>query len=237
MDELNASEAETLEISEGKEEMAAEASEQGTEAATKEEPKKRSKLSYVLEWVRDVAIAVIIAVVLSQFITPTIVKEHSMDDTLHNNDYLILWKMAYKNSTPDYGDIVVFKSDLLDGEGGKKLLIKRVVAVGGDTVALRDGYIYRNGAKLEEMYIKDGYTNGEIEETTVPEGELFLLGDNRLVSVDSRSPEVGFVSEDRLVGKAVLRLYPFDQMGGLYKNYSVASTVTDAPQDAADRGL
>lgn len=143
-----------------------------------------------------------------------------MDDTLHNNDYLILWKMAYRSSEPDYGDIVVFKSNLLNENGENKLLIKRVVAKSGDTVAVKDGYVYRNGKQLMETYTKDGYTNGGIDETTVPDGHLFLLGDNRTVSIDSRDPSVGFVDEKLLVGKAVFRLYPFNKMGGLYSNYT-----------------
>lgn len=186
--------------------------------ANGEAAKKPSKMSEALSWLRDILIAVIIAVILSQFITPTIVKEHSMDDTLHGNDYLIMWKMAYKTKTPEYGDIVVFRSDLLNEEGRKKLLIKRVIATEGDTVAVRDGYVYRNGEQLNEPYTKDGYTNGGMDETVVPEDCMFLLGDNRLVSIDSRDPSVGFVEEERLVGKAVVRLFPFNKMGGLYGN-------------------
>ena len=181
---------------------------------------KKSKGSEAFAWIRDIIIAIIIALMISQFITPTIVQEHSMDDTLHNNDYLILWKMAYRSSEPSYGDIVVFKSNLLDDNGKGKLLIKRVVAKSGDTIAVKDGYVYRNGKQLMETYTKDGYTNGGIDETVVPEGKLFLLGDNRVVSIDSRDPSVGFVDEDLLVGKAVLRLYPFNKMGGLYSNYT-----------------
>ena len=181
---------------------------------------KKSKGSEAFAWIRDIIIAIIIALMISQFITPTIVQEHSMDDTLHNNDYLILWKMAYRSSEPSYGDIVVFKSNLLDDNGKGKLLIKRVVAKSGDTIAVKDGYVYRNGKQLMETYTKDGYTNGGIDETVVPEGKLFLLGDNRVVSIDSRDPSVGFVDEDLLVGKAVLRLYPLNKMGGLYSNYT-----------------
>ena len=100
--------------------------------------------------------------------------------------------------------------------GKKKLLIKRVIAKGGDTIAIADGNVYRNGELLDEPYTKDGYTNGGLDETVVPEGELFLMGDNRVVSVDSRSKEVGFVSEDLVIGKAVLRLFPFNKIGSLY---------------------
>lgn len=187
--------------------------------ASENKPEKK-KRSEAFAWIRDIAIAVVIAVVISRFITPTIVQEHSMENTLQNGNYLILLRTAYKfGNEPKYGDIVVFKSDIINEENNKpKLLIKRVIAKGGDTVAIRDGVVYRNGEALQEPYTKDGYTNGAMDETTVPEGDLFLCGDNRLVSLDSRSSDVGFVSEDRLVGKAVLRLFPFNEIGGIYGN-------------------
>ena len=87
-----------------------------------------------------------------------------------------------------------------------------MIAKGGDTISIEDGQVYRNGELLEEPYTKDGYTNGGMDETVVPEGQLFLMGDNRVVSVDSRSPQVGFVSEDLVIGKAVLRLFPFNEI-------------------------
>lgn len=189
-------------------------------AADAKKEKKKSKESGPMAWIRDIAIALVIALIIVQFITPTIVQQHSMDNTLNNGDYLIMWKLPYKmGKSPDIGDIVVFETQLETEEGDQKLLIKRVIAKGGDTVAIRDGVVYRNGEALSEPYTRDGYTNGGMDETTVPEGELFLLGDNRVVSIDSRDPAVGFVSEDLLVGKAVLRLFPFNKIGGLYKNY------------------
>ena len=180
--------------------------------------KKKKKGSEAMAWIRDILIAVLIAVIIAQFIQPTIVREHSMQETLQPNDYLILSKMSYKFNDIEYGDIVVFKSNVETESGKKKLLIKRVIAKGGDTIAIADGQVYRNGELLDEPYTKDGYTNGGLDEVTVPEGELFLMGDNRVVSVDSRSPEVGFVSEDLIVGKAVVRLFPFNQIGSVYKN-------------------
>lgn len=176
--------------------------------------------SEIFAWVRDLTIAVVAALLISRIITPTIVQEHSMEDTLQNKNYLILLRTAYKfGNEPKYGDIVVFQSDLVNEQNGKeKLLIKRVIAKGGDTIAIRDGVVYRNGEALNEPYTKDGYTNGAMDETVVPDGTLFLCGDNRLVSLDSRSDQVGFVEEDRLIGKAVLRLFPFNEIGSIYKN-------------------
>lgn len=196
----------------------------------RKEPESNSFRSEALAWIRDIAIAVIAALLISRIITPTIVQEHSMEDTLQNRNYLILLRTAYKfGEKPEYGDIVVFRSDLINEDNGKnKLLIKRVVARGGDTIAIRDGVVYRNGEALDEPYTKDGYTNGAMDETLVPEGYLFLCGDNRLVSLDSRSETVGFVDEKRLIGKAVFRLFPFSEFGGIYYNLPEK---TDLPEE------
>jgi len=169
-------------------------------------------------WVRDIAIAVVIAIIIMQFIKPTIVKEQSMEDTLHENDYIFLSKQAYNlGGEPKSGDIVVFHSSLEKGDdsGATKNLIKRVIAVAGDTVEIHGGAVYVNGEALEEPYTKEGSTDGEMPEITVPDGELFLLGDNRQHSIDSRMPEVGFVSEDKLIGKAVFRVFPFSGFGSV----------------------
>ncbi len=193
------------------------------EMASKEEKKKKRRKE-LFAWVRDIAIAIVIALIVAQFIQPTIVKQHSMQNTLQPNDYLIISKFAYKFGEIEYGDIVVFETDMKTDEGDDKYLIKRVIAVGGDTVALKDGVVYRNGEALDEPYTKDGYTNGGMDETVVPEGTVYALGDNRLVSMDSRDSSIGFVSEDRIIGKAVVRLFPFNKIGSIYKNLPDSST-------------
>jgi signal peptidase I len=166
-------------------------------------------------WIRDIAIAVVIAIVIMQFIKPTIVKEHSMEDTLHQNDYIFLSKQAYNLGEPKRGDIVVFRSSLEGVDGTMKNLIKRVIAVEGDTVEIHDGVVYVNDEALEEPYTKEGYTDGQMPEITVPQDDLFLLGDNRQKSKDSRDPSVGFINKDKLVGKAVFRVFPFSDFGPL----------------------
>jgi signal peptidase I len=165
-------------------------------------------------WVRDIAIAVVIAIVILQFIKPTIVKEHSMENTLHPNDYIFLSKQAYNlGGEPTRGDIVVFRSSLESEDGTMKNLIKRVIAVEGDTVEIHDGVVYVNDNAIDEPYIKDGYTDGQMPEITVPKDDLFLLGDNRQSSRDSRDPSVGFIPESKLIGKAVFRVFPFSDFG------------------------
>ena len=167
------------------------------------------------EWIKDILWAVLIAFLVLQFIMPTVVKESSMENTLVENDYLIVSKKAYKLfGECERGDIIVFQSSIpLAGTNTNKLLVKRIIAVGGDTIKISNGSVYLNGEELVEDYIKDGTTNGNIAEITIPEGYLFCMGDNRLVSRDSRDETVGFVNVNDVKGKVVFRLYPFNKIG------------------------
>lgn len=167
------------------------------------------------EFIKDVLIAVVIVVILTLIIKPTVVKESSMEPTLYENNYLFINKLAYiTKDHPEYEDIIVFRSDLDRDDGkGKKLLIKRVIGVEGDVITISDGIVYRNQTALDEPYTLEGYTSGELIEFTIPEDEVFVMGDNRSVSLDSRDPSVGTVSEDAIMGKAFIRLFPFSEFG------------------------
>ncbi len=174
---------------------------------------KPETTSTIKAWAKDITLAVVIAVVILQFIRPTIVKEYSMMDTLHENDYLIVSKQAYMFKAPERGDIVVFNSTLETSTGEKKRLIKRVIGLPGDVMEISDGKVFRNGEELIEGYIFEPYTSGSVEEITVPEGELFVMGDNRQNSADSRDSRIGMIDQKDIYGEAVIRLYPFDQIG------------------------
>lgn len=193
----------------------------GQTSASDKEPdnKKGSVKSGVLEFVRDIAIAVCIAFLVTLVIKPTIVKEESMEPNFYNNDYLFVYKLAYHNKTPERGDVIIFKSDLKTSSGKSKLLIKRVIAVPGDTISISDGNVYINGKKDKSSYTKDGYTNGTLQPTKIPKGKLFCMGDNRLVSRDSRDSAVGLVSTDSVVGKVVFRLFPLSRAGTIKNPY------------------
>ncbi|MGF6376475.1 signal peptidase I [Clostridiales Family XIII bacterium PM5-7] len=169
------------------------------------------------EWIKDIIIAVVIAVIVIQFIKPTIVKESSMEPNFYANDYVFVSKQSYTFSEPERGDVVVFHSELKQENGDEKLLIKRVIGVAGDTIDVKDDKVYLNGVELEEDYTKEEQTTGEVEGLVVPEGQVFCMGDNRRVSIDSRYPEVGCVEIDEIVGKVVLRIWPFSEFG-LIKN-------------------
>ena len=167
-------------------------------------------------FLKDLVIAVFIAVVIIQFIKPTIIKESSMQPTLYENNYIFLSKQAYNLfGDPEYGDIVVFHSDIDNDKGGKKDLIKRIIGLPGDVISVADGVVYRNNEALEEPYLMEDYTTGQVTEYEVPEGMMYVMGDNRRVSLDSRSEDIGAVSMDEIMGKAVWRLYPFTEFGKL----------------------
>jgi len=161
---------------------------------------------------KEILIAVVIAFVIMQFIKPTIVKESSMQPTLYENNYILLNKQAYHFGKPEQGDIIVFHTGLKLENGKEKMLIKRVIGLPGDTIRIAEGKVYINGKELKEDYTKDGYTDGYIEDLKIPEGQLFVMGDNRLVSIDSRVEEVGTVKIDQVLGKAFVRLYPFNEI-------------------------
>lgn len=167
------------------------------------------------DFIKDIIIAIIIVVAITIVIKPTIVKESSMEPTLYSNNYLFVNKLAYMNKDhPQYEDIIVFKSDIDTDDGkGKKMLIKRVVGVENDVITITDGVVYRNGEALKEPYTLEGYTTGEIYDLVVPQDEVFVMGDNRTISLDSRDSQVGTISEESIVGKAFIRLYPFNEIG------------------------
>ncbi|XVG95777.1 signal peptidase I [Eubacteriales bacterium KG125] len=179
--------------------------------------KSASKRSEIKEWIKSIIIAGFIAVVLMQFIVPTVVRERSMEPSFYGGDYLIVSKISYKISSPKRGDVVIFKSEIplsQDEPGGKKkLLIKRVIGVPGDLVDIADGTVSINGKVIDEPYINKGGTPGDVKGYKVPEGNYFVMGDNRSVSIDSRRHEVGPVNGSKIVGKAIFRVYPFNKIG------------------------
>lgn len=183
-----------------------------------EENKPEKKNSFLKDLIKDIIIAIIIVIAITLVIKPTIVKETSMLYTLQENNYLIVNKLAYLGKDhPNRGDIIVFRSELNKGDKENILLIKRVIGVEGDTIEFRDDQVYRNGKLLHEDYLYEEkperrcYPDGE--SFTVGKDEVFAMGDHRSVSRDSRDPDVGNVSEDKILGKAFLRMYPFNKIG------------------------
>lgn len=144
-------------------------------------------------------------VVLFVFRT-AMVQGESMVPTLEDGDRLVLFCAGYE---PQRGDTVVIRRE------AQQALIKRVVAVAGDTVSISDveHRLYLNGQAVEEEGTTPPF---QLEQpVTVPEGFVFVMGDNRYNSHDSRHKDIGLVAVERIVGKAVWRIYPWEDFGGL----------------------
>ena len=168
--------------------------------------------------IRDVLLALLLALAISLLIRPTIVKEISMMPTLAENNYLMISKQSYRIGDVARDDIIVFHSNLVGEQGKEKLLIKRVIGVPGDVLTITEGKVYRNGHRISEPYIMGGATgetSGAMYNYVVPDGFVFVMGDNREVSLDSRAAEVGPVRIADIIGRAFFRLYPLDQIGGI----------------------
>ena len=163
--------------------------------------------------IKDIIIACLIALVISFFIRPTIVRETSMQPTVEPNDYLLMSKQAYTFGEIERGDIVIFESELKLDETHNKLLIKRVIALPGDSIEIKDNQVFVNSELLDEPYIAEGGTPGDVSKRTLDADEVWVMGDHRAVSIDSRS--LGAIKEDAIVGKAIFRLYPFSGFGRL----------------------
>lgn len=164
-------------------------------------------------WIRDIVIALVIAGLILVFFKPIVIQQESMQPNFYANDYVIVSKQAYKLfGEVEHEDVIIFKSSLLDASGREKNLIKRVIGLPGDTIEISGGYVIRNGEVIQEAYVAEQAMSGEMEKITVEEGKVFVMGDNRRVSQDSRSPEVGQVSQDDIVGKVVLRILPLDSI-------------------------
>ncbi len=170
-------------------------------------PQKLSFVDNLYEWVEAIVFALICVVLIFTFLFRTVgVDGGSMETTLMDGDRLILATGFY---SLDHGDVVVVNRD------GKEPIIKRVVALAGDSVDIRDGMLYVNGQPVDEPYL-DSFQVTEAKTMTgypltVPEDHVFVLGDNRIISHDSRFTDIGFVSVDQVVGKGLFRFWPINQ--------------------------
>jgi signal peptidase I len=169
----------------------------------------RTLLNFTMDSLETITFIGSIYMVLYLFVAaPRAVNGASMDDTLHNGDRLIIEKVSYQFHLPERGDIV----DVQSPKNHEIEYVKRIIAVEGDSLEFRNGDVYLNGNLLKESYISEKtYTwdNGFSKENTpiiVPKGYIFVMGDNRSHSSDSR--EWGLLPITSIVGKAVYRYYP-----------------------------
>ncbi len=175
--------------------------------------RRRRLARTVVEWVESsVFTCTLLVLVFLFFFRAVQVSGTSMEPTLMNGDKIILRSIGY---TPERGDVVVVDGYTRYGEP----LVKRVIALGGDEVDidLTTSDVYVNGERLEEPYL--GSMISSLGDVTfpliVPEGTLFVLGDNRRVSLDSRSSKIGFIDSRDILGKVVFRIFPLNAIGGI----------------------
>lgn len=191
---------------------------------------RASLLVGAFDWLDSIVASVIAVVLIFTFLFRVVgIVGDSMNDTLQENDRVVIYNLFY---TPQVGDIVVISRNVSnnreDMHEGNEPIIKRVIAVAGDSVDIRFedgiGYVYVNGVLKNETYIKEyiSESNPIVNPISfpafVPDGCIFVLGDNRNESLDSRSAyigEYGMVDTRYVLGKAVLRVFPFNKMGWL----------------------
>ena len=184
----------------------------------KEQGKQKNEL---VEWIKAIAFALLVAFVIKQFLfTPVLVKGASMMPTLEDQDRVIINKIGPKFKSVDRFDIVVVKMN------EEENYIKRIIGLPGDKIEYKDDQLYINGEKYSEPYLdqykKELKDSGSLTydftleqilgETTVPEGNYFVLGDNRRVSKDSRVPDVGFIPKEKIMGTTSIICWPIEHI-------------------------
>jgi signal peptidase I len=198
---------------------------------------KKNIFREMFEWIITIAMAVVVSLfIVSNIVSMTTIKEQSMEPTLQENNRVVVNKIGYQFNEPKRGDIIIlnkvslekgiFKNmlnegkDILDGikyrfTGNieKNNLIKRVIGVYGDLIDIQDGKLYINGKVQEEEYIKEPTIAGSMLKfpVEVPKDKVFVLGDNRGNSMDSR--DLGFIDISQIKGKAFYRIFPFSSFG------------------------
>lgn len=175
--------------------------------ADKDKKEEKSLGSEVRDWVISIAIAVVLALLIRHFVVELyLVDGPSMRPTLQNQERLVVNKFIYKFEEPQRGDILIFQYP----KDPSRDFIKRVIAVPGDTIEIKNNHVFVNGELKNEPYILST-TKGDYPLATVPEGHIFVMGDNRNNSEDSRFADVGMVPYELIKGKAMLVFWPFDK--------------------------
>jgi signal peptidase I len=205
---------------------------------------QRRAFGCLIEAVETIVLTAIIFFVLQNFVAqPFQVEQVSMRDTIEPQQYVLVDKLTPRFDGYHRGDIIVFKPPSNTETGGDQPYIKRIVGIGGDAIQIKkDGNVYVNGTLLDEPYLfigpdgKPQPTNAHGQSTwTVPDGELFVMGDHREASQDSR--DFGPIPLSSVVGRAWLRYWPAASFGVLptdaHAELSAASSPSTAPARSA----
>ena len=177
-------------------------------------PRPRRRTNWLVETIITVALALGLYLVIQAFLVQTYrVEGQSMDDSLHDGQHLLIDKLTPRFDDYSRGDVVVLHPP--DEPEDSTPFIKRVIGVAGDHLEVIDGTVWIDGVQLEEPYLAPGSVTepGFDDDTSwdIEDGEVFVMGDNRLDSRDSR--EFGTVATDEIIGRAWLRFWPVSQFG------------------------
>ncbi len=177
------------------------------------EKARPSALRNLIEWVVTLVGALVVALLVQAFLfQPFFIPSASMEPTLDIHDRVLVNKLSYRLHEVHRGDIVVFeRSD--DDPGTIRDLIKRVVAVEGDTIESRGDTLYVNDQPVEEPYRRTSSIGNPVTRRTLSEDQVFVMGDNRTDSTDSRV--FGPITEERIVGRAFVKFWPLGDLGFL----------------------
>jgi len=174
------------------------------------------KMRELFGWVAYIVVLVCIVHLTVTYVGQrTVVAGDSMLNTLHDKDNLIIDKVSYRFRDPERYEIIVFPYRHAE----ETFYIKRIIGLPGETVQIKDGYVYINEQKLEESFgrevIRADRYGQAAEPITLGEDEYFVLGDNRNESADSRETSVGILKREDLIGRAWVRIWPLDSFGSL----------------------
>jgi signal peptidase I len=197
----------------------------------------RRVLGCLFELLETLLLTLIVFLVIQLFVAqPYQIQQASMENTLTPDQYILVDKLTPRFDDYHHGDIVVFSPPVgwaHDATGTP--YIKRVIGVAGDTIDIHDGHVFVNGAQLDEPYVFEGQPTEPADPKNhtwkLKDGELFVMGDHRADSQDSRG--FGPIQKSTLIGRAWLRYWPLDQFGILASSKSLAtSTETASPTGA-----
>ena len=177
-----------------------------------EQGKSKSTAKEVLDWILYIGIVLILSWLIVTFVgVRTVVDGQSMEPTLQDGNNLIVDKLSYRFRDPKRYEIIVFPYKYEENT----YYIKRIIGLPGETVQVKNGEVYIDGEILGEDYGAEAMEDAGIASDPIELGtdEYFVLGDNRNHSSDSRVPSVGVLRREDLIGRAWIRIYPFDEMG------------------------
>ena len=174
------------------------------------QPSSRTWVRFLLDVMETVLLAAILFLVINAISARVRVEGHSMDQSLQDGEFVLVNRLAYRFGTPQRGDIIVFHHPT---DQTQEDLIKRVIGLPGDDVRVADGGVYVNGIRLKESYITPDRAPAYTDERVVPDGELYVLGDNRNNSSDSH--QWGFVVNKDVIGRAILIYWPLERVSFL----------------------